>query len=182
MDMRFRFPDDRRAQSLVEYALVLALATCLLLPGMAMFKGAAGSAVRKAIGETQADGASPSTQTYTASEASTANPAAVDAQSEAALAPSSGAYYVDAAGGSGADDGLSPATAWRTLDKVSAMAFNPGDSILLKRGAVWRERLVISSSGTSEQPITFGAYGTGARPRISSADVVTGWVQAVPSV
>ncbi|MDP6439268.1 MAG: hypothetical protein QGH74_06520 [Candidatus Brocadiia bacterium] len=177
MGMRFHFPDDRQAQSLVEYALILALAALVLLPGIAMFRRAGGDAVRLATGETPTD-----TQVYSASEASTADPAALDEQSEAAAIPPVRTYYVDATVGSDANDGLSPATAWRSLGKVRAWAFDPGDSILLKRGAFWRERLVIPSSGTSEQPITFGAYGSGALPRISGADVVTGWSEAARNV
>src|SRR5690349_12359626 len=41
-------------------------------------------------------------------------------------------YYVDPAG-SNANDGLSPATPWRTLLKVGISTLQPGDSILFKR-------------------------------------------------
>src|SRR5438128_12701832 len=49
-------------------------------------------------------------------------------------------YYVDPAG-SNANDGLSPATPWRTLLKVGISSFQPGDSILFKRDGVWNEWL-----------------------------------------
>ena len=42
--------------------------------------------------------------------------------------------YVDCASGLDELEGSSPAAAWRTLGKVSATEFFPGDSILLARG------------------------------------------------
>ena len=43
-------------------------------------------------------------------------------------------YYVDCRSGSDSAAATSPQSAWKTLVKVSAMAFAPGDSILLRRG------------------------------------------------
>jgi hypothetical protein len=85
------------------------------------------------------------------------------------------AYYVDASQGNDLNDGLSPAKAWKTLSKVTGEIFSLGDSILLKRGEVWREHLVIPSSGTAGNPIIFGAYGSGDKPIINGAYVETGW-------
>jgi hypothetical protein len=75
-------------------------------------------------------------------------------------------YYVDRVGGSDANAGTRPAVAWQSLSRVSQTAFGPGDYILLKRGQVWNEQLVISSSGLPEAPITYGAFGPGAVPVI----------------
>jgi len=75
-------------------------------------------------------------------------------------------YYVDATGGNDGNNGTSPSSAWKTISKVNSYDFNPGDSILFKRGEVWRERLIVSSSGNSNNPIIFGAYGTGNKPLI----------------
>ncbi|MFB6453985.1 right-handed parallel beta-helix repeat-containing protein [Chitinophaga sp. Hz27] len=74
-------------------------------------------------------------------------------------------YYVD---NNGVDslDGKTPATAWKTLAKVNATTFQPGDSILFKRGGSWTGTLVIKSSGTSNARITFGAYSSGNNPQI----------------
>lgn len=77
-------------------------------------------------------------------------------------------YYVNATGGDNGKDGLSEANAWQTLAKVNASSFLAGDSILLKRGETWNESLVPPSSGTDGNPITFGAYGVGAKPIIDS--------------
>jgi hypothetical protein len=75
-------------------------------------------------------------------------------------------YYLDAAAGSDARSGQSPAEAWRSLAKVNAAVFHPGDEILLKRGERWQGTLQPQGSGTPEQPIRLGAYGEGARPFI----------------
>ena len=80
-------------------------------------------------------------------------------------------YYVSP-GGDDAKDGLTPQTAWKTVAKVNATAFAPGSQILFQRDGEWRESLWASSSGTSAQPIVYGAYGTGARPTFWGSDVL----------
>jgi hypothetical protein len=65
-------------------------------------------------------------------------------------------------------------SAWKTLAKVNGFTFAAGDTILLKRGEVWREQLTNPSSGTSGNVITFGAYGSGAKPQINAAGIVNG--------
>ncbi len=75
-------------------------------------------------------------------------------------------YYVDATNGNDASNGLSTSTAWKTIAKVNASKFNPGDQILFKKGATWREQLTVLSSGSSGNPITVGAYGSGNKPKI----------------
>ena len=87
-------------------------------------------------------------------------------------------YYVDAGGGNDGNSGLSAAAAWRTISKVNASSFAAGDRVLLKRGQVWREQLVIPSSGVSGQPLVFGAYGTGDRPLLKGSDLVRNWTGA----
>ena len=84
-------------------------------------------------------------------------------------------YYVDATVGNDSNKGLSTATAWKTINKVNNSTFLPGDSILFKRGESWREQLIVPSSGLPGSPITFGAYGTGAKPIIQGADLVLEW-------
>lgn len=75
-------------------------------------------------------------------------------------------YYVATSGGDAAA-GTSPATAWGTIAKVNSSTFSPGDSILFKRGDIFYGTINISNSGSSGNPITFGAYGSGANPIIS---------------
>jgi hypothetical protein len=83
-------------------------------------------------------------------------------------------YYVSSSLGSDANAGTSSTAPWQTLAQVNAQTFQPGDSILFRRGDVWNESLVPPSSGTMGNPITFDAYGTGPAPNF------TGWY-AVPS-
>jgi hypothetical protein len=84
-------------------------------------------------------------------------------------------YYVDPTGGDDANDGQSPATAWQSMAKVNATALLPGESVGFKRGGLWREPLVISSSGEAGDPVRFGAYGSGEKPVINPTVEVTGW-------
>jgi len=84
-------------------------------------------------------------------------------------------YYVGATNGDNYNDGLSPSTAWKTIAKVNSSDFEPGDYILFKRGEVWREQLIVPSSGSKGNPITFGVYGSGDRPIISGAILITDW-------
>lgn len=73
------------------------------------------------------------------------------------------------------NDGLSSSAPWKTLGRVSTASLQPGDSVLLKRGETWRESLLVSASGASGSPISFGAYGSGAKPILNAAQRVTGW-------
>lgn len=75
-------------------------------------------------------------------------------------------YYVSNKGDDG-HRGTSPSAPWRTLSRVSTHPFQPGDSILLRRGDTWRnDPLRISSSGNPAGQIVYGAYGTGDRPAV----------------
>ncbi len=84
-------------------------------------------------------------------------------------------YYVDATNGSDSNSGTSSTATWKTINKVNNSSFNPGDSILFKKGEIWREQLVVPSSGSIGNPITFGAFGSGDKPIISGSDVFTSW-------
>ena len=74
-------------------------------------------------------------------------------------------YYVAGSGGSDSNNGETSGAAWATITKVNATTFNPGDTILFQRGATFNNAaLVCDNSGTSGSRVTFGAYGSGARP------------------
>lgn len=83
-------------------------------------------------------------------------------------------FYVSNTG-SDAADGLTTGTAWQTIAKVNSSTFSAGESILFNRDDIWREQLTVPSSGSSGNPITIGAYGTGAKPIINGANIYTGW-------
>ena len=105
-------------------------------------------------------------------------------------------YYVDAEGGDDNNAGTSPDQAWKTLDKVSATTFEPGDHILLRASSTWNgdseykggsaanddlrasgNTLWPKGSGTADNPIVIdlyeldesgqAVYGADTRPTIN---------------
>jgi hypothetical protein len=72
-------------------------------------------------------------------------------------------FFVSSTSGDDGSDGLSPQSAWRSLRKVNAAELRPGDKVLFQRGGSWRGTLV-PHSGREGAPVTYGAYGKGARP------------------
>ena len=84
------------------------------------------------------------------------------------VAHSAQTYYVDATNGDDANPGTSEAVPWQTVAKVSEQTFQPGDTVLLKRGETWAGHLEVGedSHGDASRPITFGAYGNGEKPVI----------------
>jgi hypothetical protein len=93
-------------------------------------------------------------------------------------------YYVDncLTVGNDLNNGTSTSTPWLTINKVNTSTFNPGDSILFESTCTWREQLTVPSSGSAGSPITFGAYGTGAAPIISGANLFTNWASSAGSL
>lgn len=57
-------------------------------------------------------------------------------------------------------------TAWRTVAKASSYTYQPGDSLLLRRGSHCDGMLWPKGSGNRKAPIRLGAYGQGALPII----------------
>lgn len=76
-------------------------------------------------------------------------------------------FYVDSVAGSDSYSGRSTDRAWRTVARLESASLVAGDRVRFRRDRVWRDRLDIGWSGTSVLPITFDAYGTGARPVIA---------------
>jgi parallel beta-helix repeat protein len=71
------------------------------------------------------------------------------------------------------DDG--PGTSlqpWKSLGKAAAQV-DPGD-IVLVRGGIYREQVVVKSNGTAEKPIRFEA-APGEHVVVTGADRLTGW-------
>jgi hypothetical protein len=83
-------------------------------------------------------------------------------------------YYISSSGND-SNNGLSSSKPWKTIAKVNASYFLPGDTIFFNKGDTWRETLIIPSSGTSANYITFGAYGIGNAPKILGSSLVTAW-------
>jgi hypothetical protein len=85
-----------------------------------------------------------------------------------ASAPS-GSYYVSPTGNDHAT-GTSPAHAWRTLARASAVRLKPGNRLLLQGGHVYHGYLLIgkSDSGTTARRVLISSYGR-RRATISSS-------------
>ncbi len=95
-------------------------------------------------------------------------------------------YYVDATGGNNSNNGTSTSTPWQTISKLNSLAcgsgggqLQAGDSVLFKSGETWREQLTVPCSGSSNSPITFGAYGSGAKPVINGNDILSSWTSEI---
>jgi sugar phosphate isomerase/epimerase len=78
-------------------------------------------------------------------------------------------YHVDCRDGDDGRDGRSPETAWRSVAKVTATTFQPGDSIRLRRGTRCTGMLWPKGSGEPGKPIRLAAYGEGPLPIVDAA-------------
>ena len=79
----------------------------------------------------------------------------------AACSARAATYYVSP-GGSDAGSGTSPASAWRTVNKVNNARLAAGDTVLFQGGATFGDAtLMPGASGSAGAPITFGSFGTG---------------------
>lgn len=75
-------------------------------------------------------------------------------------------YYVSA-DGNDENDGLTPETAWKTVEKVNESKYRYGDGVFFRRGDAWRQTYALKTSNG----VTYSAYGEGKKPRIiASAD------------
>lgn len=70
-------------------------------------------------------------------------------------------YYV-AADGNDENDGLTPETAWKTIEKVNEYKYKYGDGVFFKRGDSWRQTYALRTT----KGVTYSAYGEGPKPRI----------------
>lgn len=75
-------------------------------------------------------------------------------------------YYFDSVNGNDANVGTSPERAFKTLNKLNTLAVSAGDSVLLKSGSVFTEKLYFSGKGESGKPIVIGKYGGQPMPHI----------------
>ena len=83
-------------------------------------------------------------------------------------------YYVSNSGND--SNPGTEAQPWQTLAKVSSRSFSAGDQILFACGNTFYGTLTLNSSGANGNQITYGAYGTGAKPVITGFTTITsGW-------
>ncbi|MBR5483662.1 MAG: hypothetical protein IKV18_03085 [Alistipes sp.] len=68
-------------------------------------------------------------------------------------------YYVST-DGNDYNDGLTPNSPIKSIDKVNSLRLNAGDAVLFNRGGLWRGHI------KSQAGVTYSAYGKGEKPKI----------------
>ncbi len=76
----------------------------------------------------------------------------------------SGTTYYVSNNGDDNNDGKSPETAWKTIERINNAELSYGDGVFFNRGDIFRG-CVMAVSGVS-----YGAYGEGPKPKIYSSD------------
>jgi len=66
-------------------------------------------------------------------------------------------YYVRPTGNDNAN-GLSHATAWKSINRVNKHRFKTGDDVYLLSGGKWNSRLAVDWQGTSNNRVIIGSY------------------------
>ena len=80
-------------------------------------------------------------------------------------ARSASVIYISSSSGDDSNSGLTPETAFQTLEKVNSLSLLPGDSLLFKSGDTFVGKLsIVNESGSSEKPILISNYGDGDLP------------------
>ncbi len=92
-------------------------------------------------------------------------------------------YYVSSSTGNDSNTGLSINSPWKTLGKTAAKIADktvlPGDTLLLKKGDIWRassaSQLAVfdfpgNTQGAAGKYYTIKSYGTGNKPLITNID------------
>jgi hypothetical protein len=91
---------------------------------------------------------------FSCKKESSVNP--VDSKDAHASASSGPIYYVDGTQGNDKNDGMTPATAWKTIQKSFDAAL-AGSTVQI-RGGTYYEQLTLHVTGTAGNPVTFTNY------------------------
>ncbi|NEW83038.1 MAG: right-handed parallel beta-helix repeat-containing protein [Mariniphaga sp.] len=83
-------------------------------------------------------------------------------------------YYVSNSGNN-LNKGNSATTAWKSIERLNQQEFEPGDSVLFKRGDVFIGEIQVNFSGNLNKPIVYSAFGVGSNPIISGAIPLQDW-------
>lgn len=75
-------------------------------------------------------------------------------------------HFISSSDGDDANDGLTPASAWRTLARAEGLDPSPGDALLLARGSRFTGQSLHlhDISDDAERPVTIGCYGDPSQP------------------
>jgi Right handed beta helix region len=80
--------------------------------------------------------------------------------------PGETTYYLDADTGDDENPGTRPNLAWKSLTRINATRFAPGDKLFIKAGTAYHGRLWPKGSGRPGNPITIDSFADGPRPAI----------------
>ena len=75
-------------------------------------------------------------------------------------------YYFDPVSGNDTNTGIAAGCPFKSLARIRTLPLKPGDSVLLKSGALFTEPLYICCKGDSGNPVVVGKYGGASRPCI----------------
>lgn len=81
-------------------------------------------------------------------------------------------YFFDNLRGSDLNDGLSPGTPFKTLDKANSLVCKPDDALLFAAGGRWEGQLAPKGNGSPGAPCVIASYGSGPRPRLDGCGLV----------
>lgn len=79
-------------------------------------------------------------------------------------------YYINSQTGMDTNNGTSINSPWKSLKKLEAITFQPGDSILFSKNSVFQGGITFKSSGNAENQIVIGSYGKGTIPSFTNQD------------
>lgn len=83
-------------------------------------------------------------------------------------------YVVDSVNGNDSNNGLTPATAWKTIAKVNNSVTAKGSDVCFMAGSQWNEQPTIDVSGTESDPVVYRAVYVDAGDSNKLVDYDTG--------
>jgi hypothetical protein len=67
-------------------------------------------------------------------------------------------FHVDSWAGDDGRDGLTPETAWKSLERASSESYGAGDRLLLCKGRIYKGSLHLKGGGAEKSPVIVSAY------------------------
>jgi len=86
-------------------------------------------------------------------------------------------YYVSSSDANANDNYVTSSATmpWKTISKLNSVSYVAGDSIFFKCGDIFRGNLSLNQGGNNANFIVLTSYGTGSKPIISGAEIITNW-------
>ncbi len=73
-------------------------------------------------------------------------------------------YYIDSIDGDDANSGLTEAEAVKSIAGLKDLSIGPGTHFLFRRGGEYECEVILTCSGTKDNPVVISAYGEGEKP------------------